>query len=140
MRILLVSHGLPPDSVGGVEQHVSGLAEALVAQGHEVDIFARANLPGTPQGSFEQTVEGNPRVWRTAYRWEDIDSLDASRIRLDDGERRQVLRAVEPTFGEVAIVWQGVPTRTNGRTTDKAPSPPPPLEVRLAAVTRLDST
>ena len=77
MRILLVSHGLPPDSVGGVEQHVSGLAQALVAQGHEVDIFARANLPGTPQGSFEQTVEGNPRIWRTAYRWEGIDSLDA---------------------------------------------------------------
>jgi glycosyltransferase involved in cell wall biosynthesis len=77
MRILLVSHGLPPDSVGGVEQHVSGLAAALVAQGHEVDIFARGNLPGAPQGSFEQTVDSNPRVWRTAYRWENVDSLDA---------------------------------------------------------------
>lgn len=75
MRILLLSHGLPPDSVGGVEQHVSGLAEALVAQGHEVDIFARANLPEKPQGAFEQTAHGNPNVWRVAYRWENVDSL-----------------------------------------------------------------
>jgi len=75
MRILLVSHGLPPDSVGGVEQHVSGLAQALVDQGHQVEIFARAHLPGKPQGTFEQTREGNPSVWRVAYRWENVDSL-----------------------------------------------------------------
>ena len=50
MRILLLSHGLPPESVGGVQQHVMGLAGALIAQGHEVHIFTRATLPGTPQG------------------------------------------------------------------------------------------
>ena len=77
MRILLLSHGLPPDSVGGVEQHVSGLAEALVDLGHDVDIFARGDLPRRPQGTFEQTVTGNPAVWRAAYRWEGVDSLDA---------------------------------------------------------------
>lgn len=76
MRILLVSHGLPPDSVGGVEQHVSGLAQALVAAGHEVDIFARAHRPGHDQGSFDQTEAENPRIWRVAYRWEGVDSLD----------------------------------------------------------------
>ncbi|MFN3244905.1 MAG: glycosyltransferase family 4 protein [Planctomycetota bacterium] len=77
MRILLLSHGLPPDSVGGVEQHVSGLAAALVAQGHEVEIFARAHLPGKPQGTFERQQDGNPTVWRVAYRWEGVDSLAA---------------------------------------------------------------
>ena len=77
MRILLVSHGLPPDSVGGVEQHVSGLASALVEQGHEVDILARAHLPNRPQGSWERSETGNPSAWRIAYRWEDVDSLDA---------------------------------------------------------------
>ena len=77
MRILLLSHGLPPDSVGGVEQHVSGLAEALVEQGHEVTILARAPLAGREQGSAELSVRGNPTVWRIAYRWEGVDSLEA---------------------------------------------------------------
>ena len=77
MRILLLSHGLPPDSVGGVEQHVSGLAAALVELGHDVDIFTRGDLPQRPQGAFEQAVTGNPAVWRAAYRWEGVDSLDA---------------------------------------------------------------
>ncbi len=77
MRILLVSHGLPPDSVGGVEQHVSGLADALVAQGHDVTLLARADLKGHPQGALEQTGRGNPTTWRAAYRWEQVDSLEA---------------------------------------------------------------
>lgn len=79
MRILLVSHGLPPDSVGGVEQHVSGLATALVQAGHEVEIFARGNLPGTAEGSFAAAngASENPRIWRVAYRWEKCDSLAA---------------------------------------------------------------
>lgn len=79
MRILLVSHGLPPDSVGGVEQHVSGLASALVAAGNQVEIFARENGPERAQGEFvASNPEGsNPRVFRVAYRWEGCDSLEA---------------------------------------------------------------
>ena len=45
---------------------------------------------------------------------------------------------VEPTFGEVAIVWRGTPTRANGRTPEKSPSPSAPLEVCLAGVTCRD--
>ncbi len=77
MRILLVSHGLPPESVGGVEQHVSGLAQALVAAGHHVHIFARTSAPGLPQGSRLPTTAGSPAVTRTVFRWEGVDSLDA---------------------------------------------------------------
>lgn len=79
MRILLVSHGLPPDSVGGVEQHVSGLARALVDSGHDVEIFAREHGPDREQGTFVQTsAEGaNPTVFRVAYRWQNCDSLQA---------------------------------------------------------------
>jgi glycosyltransferase involved in cell wall biosynthesis len=77
MRILLISHGLPPDTIGGVEQHVAGLAHALVAQGHHVHVFARGNLPGVPQGSWKAAANGNPAVTRVAYRWEGVDSLDA---------------------------------------------------------------
>ncbi|MBL8730569.1 MAG: glycosyltransferase [Planctomycetes bacterium] len=78
MRVLLLCHGLPPDSVGGVEQHVSGLAEALAAAGHQVHVFARADLPALDQGAFVATATGNPRVTRVAYRWQGVDSLDAT--------------------------------------------------------------
>ena len=79
MRILLVSHGLPPDSVGGVEQHVNGLAGALVAAGHDVEIFARENGPERDQGQFVATsaAGANPTVFRVAYRWQGCDSLAA---------------------------------------------------------------
>ncbi|MCC7396081.1 MAG: glycosyltransferase family 4 protein [Planctomycetes bacterium] len=76
MRILLLCHGLPPDSVGGVEQHVDGLARALVAAGHVVDLYARASLPGVPQGERRVTATGNPTVVRVAYRWETVRTLD----------------------------------------------------------------
>lgn len=75
MRILLVSHGLPPDSVGGVEQHVDGLAKALVRAGHDVEIFAREGAAGPAQGSWRTTVVGNPRVTRVTYRWEGVHDL-----------------------------------------------------------------
>lgn len=77
MRILLISHGLPPDSVGGVEQHVDGLSRALVAAGHQVEIIARANLPGVPQGHWRLQADGNPRISRVAYRWEQVGNLTA---------------------------------------------------------------
>jgi glycosyltransferase involved in cell wall biosynthesis len=75
MRILLVSHGLPPDSVGGVEQHVDGLARALVAAGHDVEVFAREHGAGRPQGDFRTASARNPRVARVAYRWEQVHDL-----------------------------------------------------------------
>jgi glycosyltransferase involved in cell wall biosynthesis len=76
MRILLLSHGLPPDSVGGVEQHVDGLMRALVAAGHQVEVFAREAGPERAQGSFRTTTAGNPRITRVAYRWEQVRDLD----------------------------------------------------------------
>jgi glycosyltransferase involved in cell wall biosynthesis len=83
MRILLVTHGLPPHSVGGVEQHVDGLARALVQVGHDVHVLARDHLSGHAQGSrigpepLDCHGHGGARVTRLAYRWEDVDSLDA---------------------------------------------------------------
>jgi glycosyltransferase involved in cell wall biosynthesis len=75
MRILLISHGLPPDSVGGVEQHVDGLARALVALGHDVEIWARTGATGAPEGSWHTVATGNPRVHRVHYRWEKVHQL-----------------------------------------------------------------
>ena len=50
MRVLLISHGLPPESVGGVEQHVAGLSGALTEMGHEVEIYTRTSAPDRTPG------------------------------------------------------------------------------------------
>ncbi|MBK8100467.1 MAG: glycosyltransferase [Planctomycetes bacterium] len=76
MRVLLIAHGFPPDSVGGVEQHVHGLAHALAAAGHDVHVLARASLPLLDQGVFLPGPHGNPQVTRYAFRWHGVDSLD----------------------------------------------------------------
>ena len=77
MRILQITHGFPPESVGGVEQHVDGLSTALAAAGHDVHVYARTSASDLPQGSFRLERSGNPTVTRVAYRWEGVDSLAA---------------------------------------------------------------
>lgn len=76
MRILLLAHGLPPESVGGVEQHVSGLSRALVAAGHHVEIYSRTAARSHAQGELLPDNSGICSVTRVVYRFEDIDSLD----------------------------------------------------------------
>ena len=40
MRVLLVSHGFPPEGIAGVERYTEGLAHELVAAGDEVSVAA----------------------------------------------------------------------------------------------------
>ncbi|MGE3171224.1 MAG: glycosyltransferase family 4 protein [Planctomycetota bacterium] len=79
MRILLLTHGLPPESVGGVEQHVEGLADALARAGHDVHVFARSGAAGHAQGAVVPPPDAgaNPRVTRAIYRWEGLTGLDS---------------------------------------------------------------
>ena len=77
MRILLVCHGWPPESIGGVEQHVEGLSKALAAAGHQVHVFARSSAPGQPQGSLTHEQTDNLSLTRAAYRWEGLTGLDS---------------------------------------------------------------
>lgn len=74
MRILLISHGLPPDSVGGVEQHVGGLAQALAAADQQVEIYTRTSRAGEPGSHLQEDWHGC-RVTRAIYRWEDLGKL-----------------------------------------------------------------
>jgi glycosyltransferase involved in cell wall biosynthesis len=81
MRILLLCHGLPPDSVGGVEQHVDGLAAALAAAGHEVDVCRARPPAGVPQGEpaaparQPARARASPTAGRGATRWTTIYTL-----------------------------------------------------------------
>ncbi len=74
LDILLVAHGLPPESVGGVEQHVDGLARALVAAGHRVDVYARTGRAGA-QGTRVEEGGAPYRITRVVFRYEGLDSL-----------------------------------------------------------------
>ncbi len=49
MRVLLVSHGLPPHSRGGTETYVESLALALAAAGETVRVLARERDPSLPE-------------------------------------------------------------------------------------------
>lgn len=75
MRILQITHGFPPESVGGVEQHVDGLSHALAQKGEAVHVYARTSDASMKQGEFRSERSGNPEVTRTAFRWEGIDGL-----------------------------------------------------------------
>lgn len=75
MKILLLAQGCPPESVGGVEQHVEGLARALQAGGDEVEIFARTSTPGPQYELVEGECLGGIPVTRVRYRWEGLESL-----------------------------------------------------------------
>jgi glycosyltransferase involved in cell wall biosynthesis len=76
LRVLLVSHGLPPESVGGVEQHVEGLARALAARGHAVRVLAKSGRSGPAQGTLiEGESLGPVPVTRVVYRYEGLTRL-----------------------------------------------------------------
>ncbi|MBK8977449.1 MAG: glycosyltransferase [Planctomycetes bacterium] len=78
LDVLLVSHGLPPESVGGVEQHVDGLARALVAVGHRVHVWTKTGRGGAAQGSTSSAPADAATpyaVTRVAYRYEGLDTL-----------------------------------------------------------------
>ena len=76
-RILLLTHGLPPDDVGGVEQHVDGLARELVALGHDVHVWAKTGRAGPEQGTrIDETAPDAPyRTTRVVYRYEGLEGF-----------------------------------------------------------------
>jgi len=77
MRILQLCHGLPPESVGGVEQHVDGLARALARDGHNVQVYARSSQPARAQGEWYVERVENPAIARAVYRWEGLTGIDS---------------------------------------------------------------
>ena len=74
LRVLLMTHGFPPESVGGVEQHVQGLARGLVERGQQVEIFARSSAAGE-QGSLHEGDWEGCTLTRAVYRWEGMTGL-----------------------------------------------------------------
>jgi len=61
LRVLFVTASYPPDSVGGVELHVAGLARAMAAEGHEPAVLARTGRADLPHlQTLTESVDGVP--------------------------------------------------------------------------------
>lgn len=102
MRVLFVTAGYLPDSIGGVELHVAGLARSLRAAGHEPYVFARTGRPDV--GHLETVtddVAGVPVV-RMGNTFEDATRLDL--IYAHDGIADVFMREVERIGPDVVHV------------------------------------
>ncbi len=71
MRILFVTAAYLPQSIGGVELHVRGIARALQAAGHEVAVFTRGADPAREEFSLERTTHDGVPVFRLDYKFSD---------------------------------------------------------------------
>jgi glycosyltransferase involved in cell wall biosynthesis len=66
VRILILCHSFPPDTIGGIERMVEGLAHDLPALGHAVAIVTRGSsgAPGELPGLERATLPGGATVFR----------------------------------------------------------------------------
>lgn len=75
MRILFVTAGFLPESIGGVELHLLGIARSLAAA-HQVTVFSRTSRPDRPEFELSRDlVEGIPVV-RLNYLFSDCDRFE----------------------------------------------------------------
>jgi glycosyltransferase involved in cell wall biosynthesis len=97
VRVLFVTASYLPESVGGVELHVAGLARAVQAAGHDAVVLARTGRIGLPHLELaRETVDGVP-VIRLANTFEDATSLERMYAHAGIGDRFvEVLDEVQP--------------------------------------------
>ncbi len=76
MRILTVSPFFLPESIGGVELHVDGVARALQSMGHEISVFARGGEPERAEYEEWLTEQSGLAVHRVNYNFRDCDRFE----------------------------------------------------------------
>jgi len=76
MHVLLVTASYLPESVGGVELHVAGLARALQSMGHRATVFARTGRPGLPHLQTVTESVAGVEVVRLANTFEDATRFE----------------------------------------------------------------
>jgi len=97
VHVLFVTASYLPESVGGVELHVAGLARALQSQGHRATVFARTGRPGLPHlQTVSECVDG-VQVVRLANSFEDATRFERmiSHPGIDEAFER-VLERLDP--------------------------------------------
>lgn len=76
VRILFVTASFLPESIGGVELHVRGLAHAYRAAGHEVLVFCRSGFPDRPEFDLERYEVEGIAVARLNYLFSDCTEFE----------------------------------------------------------------
>jgi len=86
MRVLLVTHGYPPNALGGTELYVEELARALTRMGDQVHVFAREADTAREEFSLRESVErGVPVTW--------VNNTFRRSRSFSDAYRNEVIRA-----------------------------------------------
>ena len=97
MRVLFVTASYLPESVGGVELHVAGLARSVQAAGHDAVVLARTGRDGVAHLSLvRDEVEGVP-VLRLSNTFEDATTFESMYVHTGIEDRFvDVLDEVKP--------------------------------------------
>ena len=99
-RILLISHGFPPEFRGGTELYVLHLAHALLAAGHSVVVVC-GSMESSPACSRERTeFEGIP-VWRIRRQGLFLDNWDKSWCPAVEEQLAQIVAEERPDVAHV---------------------------------------
>lgn len=86
MKVLLVSNGYPPASIGGVETYTSGVAQALHARGHQVTVVCPWSKPGEPEYQLAHEDRDGIALYRLINNFTGINTFDGTfaDARVDD--------------------------------------------------------
>ena len=68
MKVLMITHGFPPECSGGTESYVLALCRELLARGHEVEV-----LTGSHEGAGADQWE--PRLEHSEHEGESADDF-----------------------------------------------------------------
>jgi glycosyltransferase involved in cell wall biosynthesis len=102
MRILFITASYLPESVGGVELHVAGLARALTAAGHECSVLCRTGRPEVGHLELVRDRHEGIEVVRLGNTFEDATSLQ--RLYAHEGIAKLVLGVVDELSPDVCHV------------------------------------
>lgn len=103
-KVLFINPFTLPESVGGVEMHISLVAKELRARGHEAVIFRNdTSDPTAPEFSVRTTEHDGVRLHGVNYRWSDFQdgferlvtnpSIDRAFYEIFERERPDVVHA-----------------------------------------------
>jgi GT2 family glycosyltransferase/glycosyltransferase involved in cell wall biosynthesis len=97
MRVLLVVHGYPPDSIGGTEVYTHDLAAALAADpALDVFVLTRDADPELPDGTVRRGAEGRITVLRVNNTFRSCTSFE------ETYRHPAMLEAMAPLVSEIA--------------------------------------
>ncbi|MEE2713873.1 MAG: glycosyltransferase, partial [Planctomycetota bacterium] len=93
MKVLMITHGFPPECSGGTESYVLALCQELLERGHEVEVLA-----GSHEGAGADQWE--PRLERSEHEGIPVHRLHRTGLFVDNWEK-SLAPEVEPLLRRV---------------------------------------